>query len=299
MEHLLYCDNIGLVNRITSSMHHSWTNPNHCLASESDFESGILDLLHQLPLNLALIHVKGHQDDDTPVLACINRHTWRESYLDSLRKLLDKLKTQPDLKMIPLTGVAGALLDPRDEMSTSNREPSFKLLVHSQNEIGWNHLLKGRFSHHWIQLQQAYINQDDTISSSKKFTDERWLHKILNHLWTQLYTAWKPRNADLHGINKADKEMKRKAKLKPDIITLYPTAASLDYLDRRLFDKPLAERLNQPAREQAAWINIVKPTVRLAKAEADNHTRQTQHDIQAFLTPHCTTSPRTTYDPNR
>jgi hypothetical protein len=38
-----------------------------------------------------------------------------------------------------------------------NREASFELLVSSQNDIGWSHLLRGRFSHHWGQIQQDHI----------------------------------------------------------------------------------------------------------------------------------------------
>ena len=55
--------------------------------------------------------------------------------------------------------------------------------------------------------------------------------------------AWKVRNPDLHGINADDQEAKRKAKLKPAIAALYKTADKRDYLDKRIFDLPLLERL--------------------------------------------------------
>jgi hypothetical protein len=42
-------------------------NPNHCLASEYDLESGIINILAQLPFKFSFIHVKGHQDNNTPV----------------------------------------------------------------------------------------------------------------------------------------------------------------------------------------------------------------------------------------
>ena len=134
----------------------------------------------------------------------------------------------------------------------------------------------------WVKLQQAHIDCDAAISS-KKLTGERWLHKVLHHLWSHLYTAWKQRNADLHGLDTADQERKRKAKLKPAIVALYNTAASLDYLDKRLFTLPLSERLTLRSHEQEAWINVVTPTVRQAKAEAADHTQRMQHDIREFL----------------
>jgi hypothetical protein len=91
------------------------------------------------------------------------------------------------------------------------------------------------------------------------------------------------RNTDLHGVDKAGQEEKRKAKLKPAIVAVFKTAETLDYLDRRLFDLTLDKGLGQKSHEQTAWINVVTPTVRQAKAEADDHIRKTQRDIRDFF----------------
>jgi hypothetical protein len=113
-----------------------------------------------------------------------------------------------------MTGIKGALQDnPLFDMPTCNREPSFQLLVSSQNDIGWSRLLRGRLSRQWILLQQAHLDQDADCSSLP--------------LWTHLYLAWKLRNADLHGIDKADQELKHKAKLRPAIVALCTAAAKL------------------------------------------------------------------------
>jgi hypothetical protein len=45
----------------------SWSNPNHCLSSECDLESGIVDILKRLPVTFSCNHVKGHQDANTAV----------------------------------------------------------------------------------------------------------------------------------------------------------------------------------------------------------------------------------------
>jgi hypothetical protein len=92
----------------------------------------------------------------------------------------------------------------------------------------------------------------------------RWLQKILNHIWTNLYQAWKLRNTDLHGLDAA-------------------CAAHLDYMDKRLFEIPLVDRLLAKSREQAAWINIVTPTVHQAKAETVHLLGHNQRDIREFL----------------
>ena len=424
VDHLFYCDNQGLIKRIEFAMHRSWDNPNHCLSSEYDLESGIVDILHRLPVTFSFNHVKGHQDEDTPVedlpweaqmnchadtyatdyldnwsepskivpfipsskasiaiagvtitrnlarrlrqaasspklkeyimtkngwndwifhsidwdaqakalntlqytqelfvtkwahnllptrrhmqrigkaesdlcpscletietaphiFACPARVQWQATFLDSLRELLAALYTQPDLQCILMVGVRGALQnDPLFDMPTTNREASFELLVSSQNDIGWDHLLRGRFSHHWVQIQQDHIDHDHEVSS-KKFTGKRWLQQVINHIWTHLYLAWKLRNADLHGIDAADQEAKRKAKLRPEIVALYESGKKLNYLDRRIFDLPLDKRLGLKSHEQTAWINLHTPTVRQALAEAADKLKKTQRDIREFL----------------
>jgi hypothetical protein len=216
------------------------------------------------------------------IFTCERRVEWQASFIDSLRKLLQKLHTQPDLKTTLLLGIRAALTDSDYVMPTEDKEACFARLVDSQNAIGWMQLLRGRFSLHWIQLQQAHIDQEEEISS-KKFTGARWLKKVINLIWNHLYRAWKLRNADLHGVDSADKELKATAKLRPAIVALYDSAAHLDYMDKRMFELPLQDRLRARSTEQVAWINIVTPTVRQAKAEAAHLLQHTQRDIREFL----------------
>jgi hypothetical protein len=168
-------------------------------------------------------------------------------------------------------------------MPTCNPEPSFELLVSSQDDIGWSHLLRGRFSRQWILLQQAHLDQDADCSSL--LTGERWLQKVPHHLWTHLCLAWKLRNADLHGIDKADQELKGKAKLRPAIVALCTAAAQLTYLDKRIFDLPLDTRLDKTtSSDQAAWINLHALTVRIAKASAADKLLKTfNHSLYVSL----------------
>jgi hypothetical protein len=76
----------------------------------------------------------------------------------------------------------------------------------------------------------------------------------------------------------------KNATIKPDIMALYKMADSLDNLD-----KLLSNCLKLRSQEQAAWINMVKPTVCQAKAEADQLTQQTQREFfirPAQIVPH-------------
>ena len=65
--------------------------------------------------------------------------------------------------MILMVGIQGAPEDePLFDTPTNNLEASFELLVSSQSDIGWPPLLlQGRFSHHWIQIQQDHIDHEE------------------------------------------------------------------------------------------------------------------------------------------
>lgn len=62
-----YCDRSSLLKSIARAQNRSWQNPNTCLASDFDLESGIFELINELPITLKFIHVKSYQDKDTTV----------------------------------------------------------------------------------------------------------------------------------------------------------------------------------------------------------------------------------------
>jgi hypothetical protein len=120
------------------------------------------------------------------ILSCPNQSIWCNTILSELNDVLQITRTQPDLTLILLQGVRGALNDSSYQMTAEAREPRFQYLVKAQNKIGWQHILKGRFSHHWLQCQQLHIYLDPDIDP-KKNTAERWLKRILNCPWNSLW----------------------------------------------------------------------------------------------------------------
>jgi hypothetical protein len=169
--------------------------------------------------------------------------------------------TQPDLTLILLQGVREAIRDPNYQMDATNRETRFQLLVQAQNLIGWNHLLKGRFSHHWIQCQQVHIYLDPDTDSTKQ-SGEQWLKRVLNCMWTSLWQVWLIHNDDLHGRDRQQRERKRIKKLTPRIVNLYKKADILLVADKDIFAIPLTTRLTFPSGELSTWIKLITPTVK-------------------------------------
>jgi hypothetical protein len=169
-------------------------------------------------------------------------------------------------------------------MDMTNREPRFKLLIQAQNLIGWNHLIKGRLTHHWIQCQQAHIYLDPDTDSTKQ-SGEIWLKRVLNCIWTALWTLWLIRNDDLHGRDRPEREKRRIEKLAPRVTALYAKADTLLVADRDIFAIPLTTRLTFPSGELHAWIKLVTPTVRRATRDAEESLRRTNHTLLPHLEP--------------
>jgi hypothetical protein len=425
IRHDFYCDSDSLLKRIQRALNRSWSNPSHCLASDFDLESGILDILSRLSIAFQFLHVKSHQDDATEVhllpweaqlnvqadalatdyldnyadpsklvpfipashasliidgetitrrfatrlrqaassprlcqrlmtrnawtpntfrsinwlvpgkaldtlehsaqifivklahdhlptrrhmrrigraesdkcpaclhivetdwhiFSCPRRSLWREDFLRTLRDTLEIQHTQPDLTQILLQGIRGALSDQHFQMSTTKREPRFRMLVQAQNKIGWQHILKGRFSHHWTQLQGRHILDDPELDPTKK-TGDRWLKQVLHHIWTALWRVWLIRNDDLHGRDKDEQERKRMEKLRPHVLALYSKQSLLLACDKSILELPIQERMKLHSRELATWIALVTPTVKRAVADSDTYLRTTNQSITAFLAP--------------
>ena len=65
----------------------------------------------------------------TCIFTCECCVEWQATFLDPLHKLLAMLYNQPDLQMIFMVGIHGALQDdPLFDMPTNNPEVSFELL---------------------------------------------------------------------------------------------------------------------------------------------------------------------------
>jgi hypothetical protein len=126
-------------------------------------------------------------------------------------------------------------------------------------QVGLNSC-EGHFSFHWAQIQQTHADDSADICS-KSSSGDSWLKQVLHHVsWSHLCHAWKLREADPRGIDKADQDLKHKAKLRPNVVALCQSSAKLDHLNNRLFGSDLNKRLDDTgSSKQTAWIQLVKP----------------------------------------
>jgi hypothetical protein len=150
---------------------------------ENSLKIFIVEFAHHLhPTRRHMRRIKKSATDTCPsclhitetswhILSCPSRSVWRAELLRSLGELLVTNHTQLDLALILLQGIRGPLSNQHFQMNPNNREPIFRALVNSQNKIGWQHILKGRFSKQWTQIQGRHILDEPGIDSQKQSGD--------------------------------------------------------------------------------------------------------------------------------
>jgi hypothetical protein len=160
------------------AMNRSWDNPNHCLSSECDVESGIVDILNRLPFKLACLHVKGHQDDDAPVAelpweAQMNCHANAHA-TDYLNNWSAPSKVVPFIPASQASiSLAGVTLTRNVVRWLRQAASSPALAQHIMTANGWNA---------WILNSIAWDSQSKalgTLEHTQEIFVTKWAHNLL------------------------------------------------------------------------------------------------------------------------
>jgi len=61
-----YCDNLGLIQLVTSMQTSTIPNPSHAISNDYELTSEIFQTIQCIPVKIILLHIQGHQDNNTP-----------------------------------------------------------------------------------------------------------------------------------------------------------------------------------------------------------------------------------------
>jgi hypothetical protein len=132
-----------------------------------------------------------------------------------------------------------------------------QLAIKQQNTIGWDHLVRGRLSKIWTEVQKLH-NSTRLKQWSKHFI--KYIQKI-NH------TIWEVRNNLIYGTGKEiiSKEQKR---LIPTLTTFYNTYKhKISSKHFHIFQIPLQQRITFSPKENTQWIQTYKAAQKFYKRE--------------------------------
>jgi hypothetical protein len=151
--------------------------------------------------------------------------------------------------------------------------PRYQRLLKQQQAIGWNNLLRGKFSEDWRYLQEQYCKQCNTSMTHKQ---RQWLTKRLRTMWIRIHDLWSSRNHDRHGRSHKEKLQANLQQAQRTILALYTLRDQVLSEDRDIFFADIKNHLQQPLRELNAWVTahqgLIAYSVRTANLAARSNT---------------------------
>ena len=185
----------------------------------------------------------------------------RRAILDRFRSFspkLQELKTAPAIIQALMTGslawIEGRQTPHVDTLLLPNTTMG-RLIVQAyteQDELGWNVLFRGFWSHSWRKAQEE---QFQTLQGRTRYdTVERWAGKTQLWYYDLFDYIWGLRNADEHGADIDTQRLICLSKCEKAIRRLYDKGEDLPYAERHPFRDPIEDLLQQPVLNQELWI---------------------------------------------
>ena len=186
----------------------------------------------------------------------MSRDNWRKECRAMIRKVLDEIDTAHPIKELMLEGLSAVLGNRPTNTIAVN--PEVATVAEAQAAIGWNQILKGRFSRSWASTQDRYLGSRTTA----RVNGSTWMIKVIETILLEWLKMWKLRNEDRHG---RDMESRRHAETKQTIRELELFYATHDgKVTERLqwlFTTALEVRREQNIGVTIQWLNTWKPIV--------------------------------------
>jgi hypothetical protein len=149
--------------------------------------------------------------------------------------------------------------------------PNLLQLFHRQSSIGWDQIIKGRFSVAWID-----VLDEDTIGP-------QWISYTIRLIWNQVYDVWVSRCSRNHGTEVHTKRKRALMRLQPQIEDLYSKKLTAPTSALYLFKDTIEATLQLPVNALENW--AFKTKLRLQAHRKQNKSlKQRTQSIHPFFT---------------
>jgi hypothetical protein len=202
-------------------------------------------------------------EDTKHLLLCQDqeRKKWQSELRQSVIQHSNKVGS--DIELIAILDTALSTFFEQKEFPREEFDPKFTALIESQEAIGWDQVLYGRFSELWCEFQSQHLS-DQEIPETNSNSGQFWIRGIVHIMWEHVHKNWIQRNEAKHG---KDAETRRAAKLvemNKKLQNLYEKKREcLPSDQQRIFYRTLEEHKRQKPepKDQASWIQIYEPVI--------------------------------------
>jgi hypothetical protein len=216
-----------------------------------------------------------HEETIQHFLTCAQvpiNQLWSEHAL-SLKKKLIKYSPSTHHHLSKL--IEYAIVNWRDQSTPDIPDflhTRFHPLFVAQSEIGWHHILKGRFSSLWL----ACISPDYNLA-------QRWLTYAIKHIWNLWYIVWKYRCDTNQGDNPTTKDIRLRQRLLPQVQQLYDAVYLIDPSDSYIFKSSQEDLLLQQPRDIKKWVRIARLRIKESVARTKQKIKHAHLPIHHYF----------------
>ena len=129
-----------------------------------------------------------------------------------------------------------------------------------QNQKGWSHLFRGRWSSEWRLLHNQYIQEHP---SEQSLAGTSWVTQLGQRLLNAWFDVWDTRNQERHGKDEAERKEKRREFILRQLEALYQLKHRVIPAHRHLFLSDAKSHLESTTVLDSLedWIHIFGPAI--------------------------------------
>ena len=193
-------------------------------------------------------------EDQQHLIHCPKRKEDRETWFKAIKQYTEETTTPMPLQDL-LLKVLRALLDDEDTDSIEGDQYTQEI-VDVQRLIGWDQILKGRYSKQWAVLMDRHLG----AARTHKNNGTSWVTGLSQRMLQQWLEVWAARNRDRHGSDYKTKAEATKRQAIREVTQLYDqfqgqVGAAHEWI---FAQTPLLQRIQQTTTAMRQWINTWK-----------------------------------------
>jgi hypothetical protein len=164
---------------------------------------------------------------------------------------------------------------------------TLQVLTRSQERIGWNQLLYGRWSQEWCEQQLNYL-QRHNIDRSPLHCGPTWASLTIRLIWEHCHEEWKVRNQARHGLDDIHRQEIRRAQVERQTALLYQLKPECTrFAQTHYFWANLEEHFVKEPQlyQQEQWIVTYEPMIRRNVQQHRENQRNSLTEISDYFPP--------------
>ena len=195
-----------------------------------------------------------------------SRQTWRQKLLKSINRSGNRTTQDPFLLDILRDGLQRWLGDD-NPLQLTQYPQAYHRLITNQNQIGWAHLFRGRWSSEWRKMHTNYICDH---SSDNSLSGTTWVTLKGQQLLETWFTLWETRNLERHGRDEQERQAKRANLIRSQLEELYKLKSKVLPAHRRLFltDAKTHFEMTTVLDSLDDWISTFGPAIQASATQA-------------------------------